>query len=231
MKILQEIADENDIVLKLDNSSPEVKKAEQSEPTIISEVENKSNVSGDEFEEVMSFSESRKGKKKFRDVEHAAQAAFESAAYAAAAARAAVELSRSGSFGSDNPDSPNYRPRKVLDSKSEKSNLQMRNENSRESGPEPELEYQGTNVYDSDGYKPSENTVIFDESENEIENEDTGFSSSRNYDEGLNVKQLDLGHENIVQRFGEGLKMQTGVHQLDLTKRPISVRTKRVYGQ
>lgn len=235
MKILQEIADENDIVLKLDDSSlvlEEVKKLEKSEPTI-SEIENKSNVLGDEFEEVMSFSESRKGKKKFRDVEHAAQAAFESAAYAAAAARAAVELSRSGSFGSDNPESPNSRPRKVLDSKPEKMNQQMRYEKNHESGYEsqPEPEHEVTNGYDFDGYKPLKNPVVFDESENEIENEDIGFSSSRNYDEGLNAKKLDLGVENIDPGFSEGLKMQTGVQQLDLTKRPISVRTKGVYGQ
>lgn len=42
-------------------------------------------------------------KGKYKDVADAAQAAFESAAYAAAAARAAVELSRSESGGSHHP--------------------------------------------------------------------------------------------------------------------------------
>lgn len=41
------------------------------------------------------FSESMKGGKKYGDVEAAAREAFESATYAAAAARAAVELSTS----------------------------------------------------------------------------------------------------------------------------------------
>lgn len=63
------------------------------------------------------FSDSFKGRKKYKDVADAAQAAFESAAYAAAAARAAVELSR---FQSHDPDDDDHnslspRPRKVLD--------------------------------------------------------------------------------------------------------------------
>lgn len=220
MKILQEIATENDIVLKLDDSSPVVKEGglvveQKQNQSTSDEIENNSSFLTDE---VLSFSESRNGKKKFRDVEDAAQAAFESAAYAAAAARAAVELSRSRSCGSDNPDSPNSRPRKVINFKS---NLQKRHEQSpepqSEPEPEPEPEHEVSNVeieglmtknytkdadvYDSDWYKPLEKKIIFDESDNEIENETTRFSSSKMH------------------------------HQLDLTKRPISVRTKRVYGR
>lgn len=53
-------------------------------------------------------------KGKYKDVADAAQAAFESAAYAAAAARAAVELSRSESGGSDHPhNSPRLQTRKA----------------------------------------------------------------------------------------------------------------------
>ena len=47
------------------------------------------------------FSESMKGRKKYTDVAAAARVAFESAAYAAAAARAVVELSRSESWDED----------------------------------------------------------------------------------------------------------------------------------
>ena len=47
------------------------------------------------------LSESVKARKKYRDVASAAQDAFKSAAYAAAAARAAVELSRSESWDQD----------------------------------------------------------------------------------------------------------------------------------
>lgn len=68
----------------------------------------------EDIEKVEGFSESMKGRKKFRDVADAAQAAFESAAYAAAAARAAVELSRSESHDPDDQNSPDYRQKKVL---------------------------------------------------------------------------------------------------------------------
>lgn len=57
-----------------------------------------------------------KGRKKYKDVADAAQAAFESAAYAAAAARAAVELSRSGSYDPDDQNSPGSWSKKVSDS-------------------------------------------------------------------------------------------------------------------
>ncbi|XP_076951183.1 uncharacterized protein LOC143624398 [Bidens hawaiensis] len=172
MKILNEIAAENGVVLKLEDSSP-----------VVEEESTKSGTTNDLVDEVLSFPESRKGKKKYRDVEDAAQAAFESAAYAAAAARAAVELSRSRSFGSDNPDSPNSRPRKVLDSNLEKSKLEMKD------------------------------NVVFDESDNEIKDEVSDYLSS---------KQVE-----IETGFEEEVKMQ----QLDLTRRPMSVRTRRVYGR
>ncbi|XP_076906336.1 uncharacterized protein LOC143562412 [Bidens hawaiensis] len=171
MKILSEIAAENGVVLKLEDSSP-----------VVEEESTKSGIANDLVDEVLSFSESRKGKKKYRDVEDAAQAAFESAAYAAAAARAAVELSRSRSFGSDNPDSPNSWPRKVLEYNLEKSKLEMKD------------------------------NVVFDESDNEIENEVIDYSSS---------KQVE-----IESGFEEEVKMQP----LDLTRRPMSVRTRLVYG-
>ncbi|KAI7747672.1 hypothetical protein M8C21_002776 [Ambrosia artemisiifolia] len=209
MKVLQEIAAENGVVLKLEDSSPVVKVVEE---------ESTQSALDNEVAEVLSFSESMKGKKKYRDVEDAAQAAFESAAYAAAAARAAVELSRSRSFGSDNPDSPNSRPRKVLDSNNEKSRLWMENEKAQEGGTSTN-NTKDVSGDDSDEYTPLEKSVVFDESDDEIENETSEFSSS---------KQLNPDPGNTESYYGEGLKMH---QQLDLTKRPISVRTRRVYGQ
>ncbi|KAJ0634190.1 putative vacuolar protein sorting-associated protein Ist1 [Helianthus annuus] len=207
MKVLQEIAAENGIVLKFEDSSPVVKEVEE---------QSTQSVLDDEVVEALSFSESRKGKKKYRDVEDAAQAAFESAAYAAAAARAAVELSRSQSFGSDNPDSPNSRPRKVLSSNNEKSRLWMKNENTHESESEPEQEGEiKTSKNDSN---PLVKSMVFDESDNEIENEQRDYSST---------KQVEFKSGNTESGFGDELKIQ----QLDLTKRPISVRTRRVYGR
>ncbi|KAJ0435939.1 putative vacuolar protein sorting-associated protein Ist1 [Helianthus annuus] len=207
MKVLQEIAAENGIVLKFEDSSPVVKEVEE---------QSTQSVLDDEVVEALSFSESRKGKKKYRDVEDAAQAAFESAAYAAAAARAAVELSRSQSFGSDNPDSPNSRPRKVLGSNNGKSKLWMENENTHESESEPEQESEiKTPKNDSD---PLVKSMVFDESDNEIENEQRDYSST---------KQDEFKSGNTESGFEDELKIQ----QLDLTKRPISVRTRRVYGR
>ncbi|KAI3796177.1 hypothetical protein L1987_38842 [Smallanthus sonchifolius] len=200
MKILQEIAIENNIVLKLEDSSPVIKEGEGESKN--GEIEKKSSDLGDDLDEVLSFSESIKGKKKYKDVEDAAQAAYESAAYAVVAARAAVELSRARSFGSDNPDSPNSRPRKVLDSNLDDSKHDT----------ETESKHQGSkNGSDSDGYTPLEKTSDFDESDNEIENEITDLS----------LKQTEF----------EGLKMQQGVHQLDLTKISISMKAKPVYGR
>ncbi|KAL9997700.1 putative vacuolar protein sorting-associated protein Ist1 [Helianthus debilis subsp. tardiflorus] len=207
MKVLQEITAENGIVLKFEDSSPVVKEVEE---------ESTQSVLDDEVVEALSFSESTKGKKKYRDVADAAQAAFESAAYAATAARAAVELSRSRSFDSDNPDSPNSRPRKVLSSNNEKSKLWMENEKTLESESEPEQEGEiKTSKNDSD---PLVKSMVFDESDNEIENEQRDYSLT---------KQAEFKSGNTESGFEDELKIQ----QLDLTKRPISVRTRRVYGR
>ncbi|XP_052195725.1 uncharacterized protein LOC127803504 isoform X2 [Diospyros lotus] len=73
------------------------------------------------------LSESIKARK-FRDVAHAAQVAFESAAYAAAAARAAVELSRSESQdkGPDDHDGSSHKHETILVSgRSSKSKLEI----------------------------------------------------------------------------------------------------------
>ncbi|XP_039037287.1 uncharacterized protein LOC120174541 [Hibiscus syriacus] len=59
------------------------------------------------------LSDSTKRRKKYRDVADAAQVAFESAAYAAAAARAAVELFRSDSYDPDYQNSLNTRQKTV----------------------------------------------------------------------------------------------------------------------
>ncbi|PWA89785.1 hypothetical protein CTI12_AA107790 [Artemisia annua] len=190
MKILNEIAAENDIVLKLDDSSPVLKKGEGESKTNV--IETNPSVSADDFDEVMSFTESMKGRKEYRNVEDAAQAA------------------------------PNTRPRKVL----EKSKLEIPEP---ESGHEHEVvnveaadETSKNNMKDTNGNdlivdKPLENNVVFDESDNEIENEPVGFMSS---------KQLERNAGNIEPQSDKGSK----VHQLDLTKRPISVRKKRVFG-
>lgn len=59
------------------------------------------------------FTDSMKSRKKFKDAADAAQAAFESATFAASAARAAVELSRTGPHDFDDQSSPDIGRRKT----------------------------------------------------------------------------------------------------------------------
>ncbi|KAL5726196.1 hypothetical protein ACHQM5_009259 [Ranunculus cassubicifolius] len=107
MKILQEIASENGITLKLDEEEeekeevavpPTPKPDPEPRPEKEDYIEEVDHIKPDE----RTYSGSLRRKQKYADVASAAQAAFESAAYAAAAARAAVELSQSdpGSPGS-----------------------------------------------------------------------------------------------------------------------------------
>ncbi|KAG2319933.1 hypothetical protein Bca52824_013146 [Brassica carinata] len=100
MKVLKEIAAENNIVLKLEeasSTSTERTSSDVSKTKLTSEV--KENEIGEGYE----LSDSvKRGKKKYKDVADAAQAAFESAAQAADAARAAVELSQFSPRGGGN---------------------------------------------------------------------------------------------------------------------------------
>ncbi|XP_076908109.1 vacuolar protein sorting-associated protein IST1-like [Bidens hawaiensis] len=171
MKMLQEIATENDIVLKFEDSAPVIKEVEGESSN--GGIEKSSSDLGDDLDEVLSFTESVKGKKKYKDVEDAALAAFESAASAVVAAKAAVELSRSRSFGSDSSGScsSNSRVRKVLDSNPNGSKLGMKYEENREIESEYEDEHKHEHEHEHKGYTPSENTIGFDGSDNEIEKE------------------------------------------------------------
>ncbi|KAG4175784.1 hypothetical protein ERO13_A11G206400v2 [Gossypium hirsutum] len=83
LKLLQEIATKKGITLHLEEMAVEVRNLTESANDL---------PVGKDMDE--SLSESMKARKKYRDVADAAQEAFVSAAYAAAAARAAVELSR-----------------------------------------------------------------------------------------------------------------------------------------
>ncbi|GLU04764.1 hypothetical protein SLE2022_218960 [Rubroshorea leprosula] len=107
MKVLKEIAAKNSIVFQLEGTSSgsseesldSSKKQNQTGPVLSTKT---SGVFGNEEG---SF-DSMEARQKYKDVADAALAAFESAAYAAAAARAAVELSRSDSHDPDNQNSP-----------------------------------------------------------------------------------------------------------------------------
>ncbi|XP_075473416.1 uncharacterized protein LOC142504433 [Primulina tabacum] len=116
MKVLQDIATEKNIVMPNEtNAPPIVLSLSPHQKDEDSRKGNRQNNSKrhDDVEEAMDFTESPKLRVKYRDVAHAAQAAFESAAYAAAAARAAVKLSRSESTHTDDQDPPNHQPTKL----------------------------------------------------------------------------------------------------------------------
>jgi vacuolar protein sorting-associated protein IST1 len=107
MKVLKEIAAEKNISLQLEGGSSSTEMQEKIELSKTSSIP--ASAEQGETSEIGkgndNFSNSLKLGRKYKDVADAAQAAFESAAYAAAAARAAVELSRSSS----DPHGPDYR--------------------------------------------------------------------------------------------------------------------------
>lgn len=155
------------------------------------------------------LSDSIETRKKYKDVADAAQAAFESAAYAAAAARAAVELSRSESHDPPPPRDHDHHqsPRKVMDGHDDDDESM---EEINKSGSENEVDAHSLNE-----------EVGFDESENEADYEDKAKSNE--------------DFEEIYSKNDGGIKAVSGskMHSnplLDLEKKPISVRTKRVWG-
>ncbi|GFY86795.1 regulator of Vps4 activity in the MVB pathway protein [Actinidia rufa] len=111
--LLKQIASDNGITLHLEEDGyatteekitiEQEKELQPNEAANLNDLE--LGVDANSFSEMITrdekFSESMKGRKKYKDVAAAARDAFESAAYAAAAARAAVELSRSESWDED----------------------------------------------------------------------------------------------------------------------------------
>ena len=179
------------------------------------------------------FSDSVKTRKKYTDVADAAQAAFESAAYAAAAARAAVELSRSG-HDSDNQDSPGSRQ-----GKSSRRNKPMNMEYESEEEQNPVENQTGElrrslSSSSSDAItqgNPSGKEVYFDESDSETT---TGKNSMRPPQKQIPSRvqagmEVDSVHQN--PREHDAASSETGnSFRINLEKGPISVRNRRVRG-
>lgn len=243
MKALKDIASENGIVLQLEETSVSVEEQSNLEKQNLHEPEKKEeNASilpsrGKDEELTDSF----KGRQKYKDVADAAQAAFESAAYAAAAARAALELSRSESHDPDDHDSPSPQPRKVEDDG---------HDNVRPPPEENEILSETEEEFDKDiddikrpkdiiscnstdeilkgpeiDADPLEKEIVFDETDEETDNEhkrNQSSNTSSGYGAGIEVGS---GSRKLVLNTVAGSKMQS-VPQLDLQKRPISVRTR-----
>ncbi|GMI73412.1 hypothetical protein HRI_001010500 [Hibiscus trionum] len=105
LKLLKEIASEKGVTLRLEAMTVE----DESIADKTAKLQDSANDIGLD----QRLTESIKARKKYRDVADAAQEAFESAAYAAAAARAAVELSRIGPQDSDRDDQTGSSHKKV----------------------------------------------------------------------------------------------------------------------
>ncbi|KAL3037580.1 hypothetical protein AAZX31_01G076200 [Glycine max] len=234
MKVLKDIASENGIVLQLEETSVSVEEQ--------SSVEKQNQHEPEKKEENVSILPSRgkdeklidsyKGRKTYKDVADAAQAAFESAEYAAAAARAALELSRSESHDPDDHDSTRLQPRKVEeghDVRPQMEEKEILSETQREDELKKSKDIISCNSTDEvlkgatalvDGEieaDPLEKEVIFDDSDDENDNKQNINQSSKQTSSGYGA--------GIVVNTVPGSKMQNAP-QLDLQKRPISVRTR-----
>ncbi|KAF8389783.1 hypothetical protein HHK36_024302 [Tetracentron sinense] len=109
LMVLKEIASENEITLHLEEAYSVINEEKLDLNQKQNQPENDPSLPK-EIEQDKQFSGSMKSRK-YKDVAAAAQAAFESAAYAADAARAAVELSRSESQDKDPDDQSSRTPR------------------------------------------------------------------------------------------------------------------------
>ncbi|TKY69374.1 IST protein [Spatholobus suberectus] len=250
MKVLKDIASENGIVLQLEETSVSVEEQSNVEEQNQREPEKKEeNVSilpsrGKDEELTDSF----KAGQKYKDVAAAAQAAFESAAYAAAAARAALELSRSESHDPDDHDSPSLQPRKVEDGhdnmRPQLEEKEILSETQREDLNKDIDELQkpkdiiscnltdeilkgATVSVDAEIEADSlEKEVVFDDSDDETDNKQNRNQSSKQTSLGYGAGiEVGSGSRQLVINTVPGSKMQSAP-QLDLQKRPISVRTR-----
>lgn len=226
MKVLKEIASENSIVLQLGETSELVEEESNVETQNQREPEKKEeNVSilpgkGKDEESTNSF----KGRQQYKDVAAAAQAAFESAAYAAAAARAALELSQSDSRDPDDHDSPSPQSRKVEDG-DDNVKPQVK-EKEILSETRKELEGDTVSVEAELEDDPLEKEVAFDDSDDETDNKQNRNQSSKHTSSGYGAGiEVGSGSKQLVLNTVPGPKMQSAP-QLDLQKRPISVRSR-----
>lgn len=200
MMVLSGIAKENGIVLQLEKNSTEIIEEKLVVEKKPSQLNTKVTVLPEKIKKVLSLSESMK---KYRDVTEAAQDAFESAAYAAAAARAAVELSRSESFASDGLDSPNSQPKTMLNPELVKSKLNMTDfKNQSQMGCEKRY------------LRPRYDSECEDEDENDLYSDDYS-------DDDDNIKPSRNAYFSSYKQFPKA-----GVQQLDLENKLNSVRIK-----
>ncbi|XP_038884116.1 uncharacterized protein LOC120075040 [Benincasa hispida] len=201
MEVLKAIASENGIVLQIDNHPPS-----NEEKLTRNTRQNQPEPRSEVVENLQFSTEVASGsKQKYKDVADAAQAAFESAAQAAAAARAAMELSRSHD-GPSSPKSPGSGTTPHDKQELEKAEV--------ESKPNPETE--NRNRRGGGGGEEEEE----EEEGNKMRGDEMDEERGSKVKNGLNV-------ERKVEKTEVSEK---GSFRLNLEKKPISVRTRRVRG-
>ncbi|CAI9096236.1 OLC1v1032333C1 [Oldenlandia corymbosa var. corymbosa] len=124
MKVLKGIASENSIILELEDVELERTEEPRRTDSGLDQPTQRTPSHSIDAERLEEFTESVRLRTEYKDVAAAAQAAFESAAYAAAAARAAVQLSRSDSQDPHNPKGPKLQPAVYSPNDAAKSNSQ-----------------------------------------------------------------------------------------------------------
>lgn len=168
---------------------------------------------------------------KYKDVADAAQAAFESAAFAAAAARAAVELSR---HDSDTQDSPGSRQGKSayrnepmkLESELEEEKIPVENQTVR-----LKRSSSSSSSDDMNQANPSGKDEVFDDSDSETVDVKNNTSASDmkippRFQAGLKADSI---HQHSREKEAAGSEGESEP-RLNLEKGPFSVRTWRLRG-
>lgn len=246
MKMVKEIAAENSIALQLEQTSS----ASTEENVDSRKKQNQASASGTSGNEE-GFSDSMETRGKYKDVADAAQAAFESAAYAAAAARAAVELSRSDSPGPDNQSSPRTPQRRVTEKQEsdsvnkggpDASMTQEINQSKKTLEINASISASLSNDEDSaedeiDPVKLLEKEIVLKDSDddeshdsnaamNHSEHEDSSKQIPTNLRSGLKT-EVTLGHSSALTAVGIKGKKPLAINK---GPGPASVRTRQVRG-
>ncbi|KAL6577689.1 hypothetical protein OROMI_010017 [Orobanche minor] len=228
MKLIKEIASDNNIDLPIENTVP-VTTTENKELGQETQMPVPSGPSGVfHQEESISFHPDdidRHVRRKYKDVAEAAQAAFESAAYAAAAARAAVELSRSDSIDpGGSPHTPG--PRKSEHQTREKysSEDEQMKSGAKYEKIHPVLNCDCEIEKGVEQLKANEDVIV---TEFKRSHSETSSASSDGDDV---VDESDDGEDGIgaVLKM-EGVAGRTSTEPWNINRRPVSVRTRKAH--
>lgn len=238
LKVLKEIAAENNIILKFEEdysiATEDNLKKEQIKPQSMPELSEISGVFTEKIVKMEELSDSIKLKRTYKDVADAAQAAFESAAYAAEAARIAVELSKSQNNDPDDQDTTKSEDETMGKGFGKRDLIQ---EFDSETEDEKEILSEikrGTKFDKSDDENGNENEegeaklseTIVNKEDAEVLNLDTDMDKSlkrfpKKYEDGV---KTDSGFENIAPNFKKESEIQTPPRSEE--KKRVSVRTR-----